>query len=188
MGDPKRQRKLWEAPYKRWDKARILEEAAIMRTYGLKNKRELWRAKAELRRIRTTARRLLAATGPEKEKRQKELLERLYRLGLLPENATLDDVLTLDVRDLLERRLETVVWRKGLARTIWQARQFIVHGHVYVNGRRVTVPSYWVKRGEENAVELDPDMLAVLREEEKHAPVEVEGGVSESQPVGEAHG
>ena len=185
MGDPKRQRKKWESPYKRWDKARIIEEAAIMRTYGLKNKRELWRAKSELRRIRATARSLLAATGAEKEKREKELLGRLYRLGLLPENATLDDVLSLDVRDVLERRLETVVWRKGLARTIWQARQLIVHGHVYVGGRRVTVPSYWVKRGEENEVTVDPEILAAIQSQDQHAPVEVE---AEAEAAGGSNG
>ncbi len=160
MGDPKRQRKTYERPYKRWDKKRILEEKAIMRTYGLKNKKELWKAKSILRRIRANARRLLAARGEEKEKRTKELLSRLYRLGLLPENATLDDVLMLDVRDILERRLQTIVWRKGFARTPRQARQFIVHGHVYVGGRRVTVPSYWVKRGEEDLIQVNPEILA----------------------------
>ncbi len=160
MGDPKRQRKTYERPYKRWDKKRILEEKAIMRTYGLKNKKEVWKARSILRRIRANARRLLAARGEEKEKRMKELLSRLYRLGLLPENATLDDVLLLDVRDILERRLQTIVWRKGYARTPKQARQFIVHGHVFVGDRRVTVPSYWVKRGEEDIIRVNPEVLA----------------------------
>ena len=97
-------------------------------------------------------------------------MDKLYRLGLLDKDATLDDVLSLTVQDILERRLQTVVWRKGLARTIKQARQFIVHGHVYVNGRRVTVPSYWVKRGEERHVTLDERMeeyIRTLKEEQK---------------------
>jgi len=184
MGDPKRQKRKYSRPYKRWDKSRIVEEKGIMRTYGLKNKKELWRARSELRRIRANARSLLAASGAEKERREKELLGRLYRLGLLPKDGTLDDVLSLDVRDILERRLQTQVWRKGLARTVFQARQFIVHGHVYVDGVRVTVPSYWVKRGEEDKITLDPEMLAVVQAPQ-HAPAvaegEKKGGVNEGQ-------
>ena len=156
-------RKKWVRPFKRWDKKRIIEERRLMKLYGLKNKRELWRAQAELRRIRAFARKLLPLSGPEREKREKELLGRLYRLGLLPEDATLDDVLSLTVQDILERRLQTIVWRKGLARTVRQARQFIVHGHVYVDGVRVRSPSYWVKRGEENRITLDPHMYDYVR-------------------------
>ncbi len=154
----RRLRKKWVRPFKRWDKKRIIEERRLMKLYGLKNKKELWRVQAELRRIRAIARSLLPLSGEEKERREKELLKRLYRLGLLPENATLDDVLSLTVQDLLERRLQTIVWRKGYARTVKQARQFIVHGHVFVGDRRVTIPSYWVKRGEEEYIRVDPHM------------------------------
>ncbi len=159
----RRLRKKWVRPFKRWDKRRIIEERRLMKLYGLKNKRELWRAQAELRRIRAFARKLLPLSGPEREKREKELLGRLYRLGLLPENATLDDVLSLTVQDILERRLQTIVWRKGYARTVKQARQFIVHGHVYVDGVRVRSPSYWVRREEENLVTIDPHIYDYVR-------------------------
>jgi len=182
MGDPKRQHRKFTRPYKRWDKNRIIEEHGLMRTYGLKNKKELWRARAELRRIRANARALLAASGEEKELREKELLSRLHRLGLLPKDATLDDVLSLDIRDILERRLQTMVWRKGLARTIYQARQFVVHGHVYVHGNRVTVPSYWVRRDEEGDILLDPEMLAVVQASQ-HAPQVAETSTPSSQEV-----
>lgn len=185
MGDPKRQKPKFRRPYKRWDKTRIIEERGLMRTYGLKNKKELWRARAELRRIRANARALLAASGEEKERREKELLGRLYRLGLLPKDATLDDVLSLDIRDILERRLQTIVWRKGLARTIFQARQFIVHGHVFVGDRRVTVPSYWVRRDEEDKISLNPEMLAVLQAQQ-HAP-QVEAAEGQEQKEGEVN-
>ncbi|HIP74399.1 MAG TPA: 30S ribosomal protein S4 [Euryarchaeota archaeon] len=183
MGDPKRQKRKFTRPYKRWDKNRIIEEHGLMRTYGLKNKKELWRARAELRSIRANARALLAASGEEKERREKELLSRLYRLGLLPKDATLDDVLSLDVRDILERRLQTMVWRKGFARTIHQARQFVVHGHVYVDGRRVTIPSYWVKRDEEDRISLDPEVLAVVQAPQ-HAPQAVEQKLASGQEGG----
>ena len=159
----RRLRKKWVRPFKRWDKRRIIEERKLLKFYGLKNKRELWRAQAELRRIRAFARKLLPLSGPEREKREKELLGRLYRLGLLPENATLDDVLSLTVRDILERRLQTIVWRKGFARTTKQARQFIVHGHVYVGGVRVRSPSYWVRREEENLITIDPHIYDYVR-------------------------
>lgn len=185
MGDPKRQKPKYRRPFKRWDKARIVEERQIMRTYGLKNKKELWVARAELRRIRKIARDLLAASGEEKELREREFLGRLYRLGLLPRDATLDDVLSLTVQDILERRLQTMVWRKGMARTVKQARQFVVHGHVYVNGRRVTIPSYWVRRDEEDKITVDPDLLAVVRGD-VHAPAKeaveaAQGGGDEGQ-------
>ena len=156
-------RKKWVRPFKRWDKARIREERRFMKLYGLKNKKELWRAQAELRRIRAFARRLLPLSGAYREVREKELLGRLYRLGLLDEKATLDDVLSLTTQDILERRLQTMVWRKGFARTVRQARQFIVHGHVYVGDVRVRSPSYWVKRGEENLIRIDPHIYDYVR-------------------------
>jgi small subunit ribosomal protein S4 len=50
---------------------------------------------------------------------------------------------------LLQSRLDNIVWRMGLARTIPQARQVVVHGHIEVNGRRVDRPSFHVKPGDE---------------------------------------
>lgn len=49
---------------------------------------------------------------------------------------------------LLETRLDSLVYRSGFARSIYAARQYVVHGHVFVNGRRVNVPSYQVKVGD----------------------------------------
>ncbi len=159
----RKQKKQYTKPFKRWDKKRIIEERKLLKLYGLKNKKELWKAQTVLRKFRAVARRLLPLRGEEKEKRERELLSKLYRLGLLDEKATLDDVLSLSVTDLLERRLQTMVWRLGLARTVKQARQLIVHGHVYVNGRRVRVPSYWVKRGEERNITLDREMEEYIK-------------------------
>ena len=59
------------------------------------------------------------------------------------------DVLALKVEQQLDRRLQTQVLRKGLARTPKQARQFITHGHIAIGGQRVTVPGYRVTREEE---------------------------------------
>jgi small subunit ribosomal protein S4 len=81
-----------------------------------------------------------------------ELVTRLKKIGLLPETAVLDDVLDLATEDILERRLQTIVFRKGLAKTIYQARQLITHGHVTIGNQRITVPSYIVAREEENNI------------------------------------
>jgi len=90
------------------------------------------------------------------EKEREQLLRRLGRLGLLPlDGTTLDDVLALDVEAILSRRLQTLTFLKGLAFTPRQARQFIVHGHVSVGGRRVTIPGVLVSRTEENVIAYD---------------------------------
>lgn len=111
---------------------------------------------AMLRRYRHRARELLALPAEVREKEEKALLKRLYDLGLVDENATLDDVLSLTVRDLLERRLQTVVYKKGLAKSIYHARQLVTHGHIAINGRRVTSPGYIVRRDEEELIGYAP--------------------------------
>ncbi|MEM5844373.1 MAG: 30S ribosomal protein S4 [Candidatus Aenigmatarchaeota archaeon] len=147
----KRQRKKYEVPRKPWDKERLERERKIMKDYGLKRKRELWRAEAILRKYRRIARDLAAKKDKKKEK---ELIEKLNRLGLLDEKASLDDVLSLTVENILERRLQTIVFRKGLANTIKHARQLIVHGHVFIDRRKVPYPGYIVRRGEEEKIEV----------------------------------
>ncbi len=153
MGDPKFPRKKYETPSHPWEAERIRREKEILHKYGLRNKREIWRAETFLRRIREQARRLLAMAGEEQVEKEKErLLKRLARLGILPENASLDDVLALTVEDILARRLQTLVYLHGLAKTPKQARQFIVHGHIAVDGRKVRTPSYLVRKEEEDKI------------------------------------
>jgi len=157
MGDPKKPRKKWEGPTHPWRKDVLQAELTLVGKYGLRNKRELWIAKTLLRRIRAKARRLLALPPGERELRSRPLISKLYHMGLLPSpDASLDDVLRLTVEDVLERRLQTLVFRKGLARTMYQARQLIVHGHIAVNGRRVRSPGYLVSREEEEAIGFYP--------------------------------
>lgn len=154
MGDPRRIKKKYQKPKHPWRADRIEAEKKILREYGLKNKRELWRVETILRNYRRQARNLLALRGEETGRRGRELLQSLIRLGLLKEDATLDDVLALKTRDLLERRLQTMVYKKGLANTIKHARQLIVHGHVTVRGGKVTAPSYMVKADEEDTIQV----------------------------------
>jgi small subunit ribosomal protein S4 len=118
----------------------------------------LWRFQNILRKYRRVARDLLAKiTLPGKEgeyakAKAQMVIKKLYRMGVLPENATLDDILNLSVEDFLERRLQTVVFRQGLANTVKQARQFVTHGHIAVDGRRVTAPSFIVTRDLESKI------------------------------------
>ena len=158
MGDPKRHRKKYVSPTHPWDKARLEKEMQIVIKYGLRNKRELWRFQNILRKYRRVARDLLAKInlpgreGELAKVKAMTVIKKLTRMGILDENATLDDILNLSVEDFLERRLQTMVYRQGLANTIKQARQMVVHGHIAVDGRRVTVPSYIVERDEESKI------------------------------------
>ncbi len=144
----------YETPNHPFQGERIDSEHALVDQYGLKNKEELWRAQSRLRRLRREARSLLGQIDLEAEERA-EFLDRLRRIGLLDDEDGLDDVLGLEVDDLLERRLQTVVYRQGLANTARQARQFVVHGHVTVGDSRVQAPSYTVDTTEEPLVDFD---------------------------------
>jgi small subunit ribosomal protein S4 len=157
MGDIKKPRKKYSRPKRHWDLALLMKELEIVGKYGLRNKRELWKAQSKLSSIRKRARALLALPIEVRRAREKELLSSLNRLGLVGEDATLDDILNLKVEDILERRLQTIVYKKGLAKTPLQARQMITHRHIVVGDRIVTIPSYWVKKGEEEKVALRAD-------------------------------
>ena len=148
--------KFYETPNHPYQGERIAEESGLIGQYGLKNKEELWRAQSELRAYRREARKLLGQTDTtSRAKETEEFLGRLKRIGVLDDTDSLDDILSLDVTDILERRLQTVVYRKGLANTTRQARQFVSHGHVTVEGQRVTRPSKKIDITKEGAVEFD---------------------------------
>ncbi|MFC6835739.1 30S ribosomal protein S4 [Halomarina ordinaria] len=150
--------KLYETPNHPFQGERIAEEAGLVGRYGLKNKEELWRSQSELRDYRREARSLLGQTQGDEEaavEEAGEFLQSLQRKGILGGEDALDDVLSLDITDVLERRLQTVVYRKGLASTPKQARQFIGHGHVTVDGQRVTTPSYTVLVEQEDSIDFD---------------------------------
>ena len=148
MGDPAKKRKLYETPRKKWDKALLQKERKNIDTYGLKNKKELRRAETWLRNKRKISRDLLALPLEERIIREQELVGGLRKIGLVGANGTLDDILSLQVEALLEKRLQSIVLRKGLANTMKQARQFITHGHVAINGNKIDVPGYIVKADE----------------------------------------
>lgn len=156
MGDPKRARKKYVRPIKIWQTARIEEDKVLMREYGLRRKKEIWRMNYILTSLRKQAKNLMARDDEQSKKEEKQLLEKLKRLNLM-KAGKLDDVLNLTLKDVLDRRLETIVYKKGLARTINQARQFIVYGHISIKGAKVTVPSYLVNAEEENSISYSPE-------------------------------
>ena len=154
MGDPKLSRKLWKKPKRPLNYDLMMEELKILGTFGLKTKRELWKANTELSRVRLQARSLLALRQEDREQKEPILINSLSTVGLVDKNSTLDDVLNLQVADLLSRRLQTIVQRKLYFKTPYQARQAIVHGHVMIGERVVTIPSYTVKIDEEPKIRL----------------------------------
>jgi small subunit ribosomal protein S4 len=121
MGDPKFSKRKYEKPSHPWEGERIKAENELLMKYGLKNKRELWRAQSFIRTLRAQSRELQARlrTGDKQaEIETKELLQRCGRLALLPpEGTTLNDVLALNTEAVLQRRFQTVIYRKGLAYT-----------------------------------------------------------------------
>jgi small subunit ribosomal protein S4 len=144
----KRKHKIYSRPKRPFDKVRIEEEKGIVEEFGLKNKREIWKADAKIKSIREKAKKLISSKPEE----QKALFNQLNKIGLKVDS--ISSVLSLDKKDYLKRRLQTVVVEKKLASTSKQARQFIVHKKVLVDGKAVSIPSYIVPVNLENKITL----------------------------------
>ncbi len=176
MGDPRRLKNKYSKPKKLLDAARIGEESGLRKAYGLKNMRELWTSMQELKKARREVRRLLSLSEAQRKKEENIVLSKLMRLGILDEKAKVEDVLSLTVKDILERRLQTRVVRKGLARTMAQARQLITHGFIALGGRMVNVPSYMVSGAEDagiryyRAIEIEHKIIEAKPEQEEQKP------------------
>lgn len=157
MAYPGKKSKSYETPKHPWQEARMAAEVQLVKAYGLRNKREVWKAASMLRMYRSEARKLLAhvAGGQEAEleghyrTQSEEILSKLIRYGIIKSDANIDDILSLKTENILERRLQTQVLRLGLARTVIQARQFITHGHIAINGRKATIPGMLVSKDDE---------------------------------------
>lgn len=157
MGDPKYPRRVWRKPKRPLNYDLKMEELKTLGTFGLRTKRELWKAHTELSRVRHQARSLLALRQDVREEKEPVLMKSLARIGLVSRDATLDDVLNLNVTDLLARRLQTIVARKLGFKTPYQARQAVVHGHIMIGERRVDIPSYTVTVEEEDGIRFAPE-------------------------------
>lgn len=165
MGDPRRLKKKFKKPLHPYQKERMMEELEFLGKYGLRNKREYWKSRSTLGNWRDIARRSRTLSKEQAIEVQQTLIRKLNRLGIIGPEAEFEDVLLLTVEDLLKRRLQTLVYEKGLASTIYQARQYITHGHIQVRGKKIDAPSYIVKKEEENLISFTPDSpLSVAKE------------------------
>ena len=154
MGYPGKNHKSYQTPKRPFEKTRIESETRLVIEYGLRNKREVWKAQSYLRKYRKGARDLLALMSSNIDRtlfeaKKAELISHMQRSGLLGPDADIEDVLALKVQTQLERRLQSLVHRKGLARSPKQARQLISHGHIAIGFWRGTIPVYTVTRNEE---------------------------------------
>ena len=161
----KRKHKIYSRPKRPFDKARIEEEAVIKKEYGLKNKKEIWKADAKVRVMRQKAKKLIKASAEE----QKALFEQLQKIGL--KITSIADILGLDKTDYLNRRLQTVVAVKGLTSTVKSARQMITHKKILVDGKVVSIPSYIVPVKLENKISVKKKVVKKKPKEEKEEEV-----------------
>jgi small subunit ribosomal protein S4 len=190
MGDPKYPRKVWRKPKRPLNYELKMDELQTLGTFGLRTKRELWKAHTELSRVRQQARSLLALTQKVRNEKEPILLKSLSRIGLISNEATLDDVLNLKPTDLLARRLQTIVSNKLGFKTPYQARQAVIHGHIMVGDRKVDIPSYTVTVEEEDTVHFSPESkIPEMLEKAKadapkaDAPAEGEEGAEAQAPA-----
>ncbi len=128
----------YSRPKRPFDKERIDEEARIKKEFGLKNKKEIWKAEAKIKSMREKAKELISADPEE----QKALFARLKKIGLNVNSIA--DVLSLDKKDYLNRRLQTIAVKKKIAKTQKSARQLITHRKILVGEKVVSSPSYTV--------------------------------------------
>ena len=162
MGHPKFSRRAWQAPKHPWQSDRIEEERGLITNYGLRNHREIWKARSKLRRWRNNAMKLIGRVDSSVghyAREKEDLISSLQRRGLLPEGATIDDVLRLTVEHVLARRLQSQVYYKGLASSPNQARQLLIHGHVVIGEQVMTVPGYILTREEEAGLQYNPNSV-----------------------------
>lgn len=155
MGDPRKARKKYKTPTHPWEKERIEAESKLMSGYGLKNKQEIQKMESLLRNMKAQAKRYIAAHTEQAEKERQQLLNKAQRQGLIDASGTLDDILGLTIEAILDRRLQTLLYRKGHSISIKSARQMITHRHVTVNGRKVTSPSMILSKDEGNSIAFD---------------------------------
>mgnify|MGYP001190686890 CR=1 FL=1 len=152
MGDPKKHRKKYSNPVTPWNKERIEVEKELVREYQLKNKKEIYKAHSLLRKYFSQSKKLITSRTKQGEIEKEQLLNKLTSLGLLKPGSQLSNVLSISINDLLERRLQTIVFRKKLSKSMKQARQFITHYHIIVSGKKITSPSYLVSKKEEDMI------------------------------------
>lgn len=171
MGDPKKSVSKYSGPRHPWEAERLADEKVLVQEFGLKNKKEIWKQTSFVKKVKDQVKRINVSVGKGIELEQEALIKKLVRFNLLNENQPLEEALELTARDVMERRLQTQTVRQGLARSMKQARQFIVHGHIKVDGKKITSPSYLVTKEEQFKIEFQANSsLADEEHPERKAP------------------
>jgi len=155
MGDVKKIRKKYSKPSHPWRIERITEQNLITKEYGIPKKTELWKVIAKLESFKHQAKELSARSDSQAKIERENLVKKLVSLNLIKES-TLEAILSVNLKDVLNRRLQTIVYRKGYCKSMKQARQMIIHRHILVAGRINSSPSYIVKSAEEASIEISP--------------------------------
>ena len=160
MGQVSKQKKKYSKPSHPWQKERIIEEKRLLREYGLKNKKEIWKAQSLTKKATGQAKHITAnKLSKQAQKEKEQFLTKLKKYDLIKNDAKIDDVLDLKTEDFLNKRLQTIIFKGGLARSVKQARQFIIHGHIFVNNRKVTVPSFLVTKDMIKKISFKPTSM-----------------------------
>lgn len=177
MGDPKKLKKKYETASHPWNRKAIEEEAVLRKEYGFKNKREIRIAASFLKKYKNIAKKLIATKTGQAEKEKKQVLEKLQKYGILQPGTELANILALELKEILERRIQSITLRNGLAKTPKQARQFIVHRHMMVGDKEITSPSRLLTLEEESklmfksnsslAQEDHPERVVIAKEPPK---------------------
>jgi small subunit ribosomal protein S4 len=152
MGDIKRFKKKYTTPMHPWNATRIKLEGEIKSKYGVANKKEIWKMESTLKSFKDQAKNLLTRTDTQAEKEREQMHKRMVSLGLVKTTSGMDDILGLQLRDIMNRRLQTIVLKKRMARSVKHARQLIVHEHITVAGKKITSPSYLVPITDETSI------------------------------------
>jgi small subunit ribosomal protein S4 len=180
----KKLKKQYETPNEGWSEERIQREDQLVEEYGLKNKKEVYKAESMLRDLRREARKLVAQ---DDEEQNQNLINKAQSLGLVKKDAQLEDILTLNTTDILDRRLQTAVNRRGYSDTVNEARQLVTHGHTEIDGKRVNIPGYLLTQEEEKKLEVElPEPDEETEDTETEEAEEQEETVEEPEESEEA--
>ncbi len=160
---------MFSRPKKLYDRTRMDEENVLVNKYGLKNKREIWKAKTAVSKLRRRAKALIGKSDEE----QRAFFDKLTKNGM--KIVDISDALALTEENVFGRRLQTFVVKKKLASTMKGARQLIVHKNVLVDGAVVNIPSFIVTLDLEDKLSLKEGKVVAPKEKVE----EVKEGVVE---------
>ena len=151
-----------------WSAPRIAVEKELIKEYGLRNKKEIWKAESKLLDIKRQVKHIVASSTKQAEKEKTSLISKLFRYNLIQKDTKVEEILSLTIHNLLKRRLQTIVFEKKLTHSPLQARQLITHRHVFIENRIVAIPSYFVTRDEEQKITLSPN-IKIFEQEKKQS-------------------